>query len=144
MSKSYTTTKRKLGITEQAVGAVLSSCSCDVGSRLPRSRTDLRDGKSKEVKSEFHFTLNVQGSSPDEAAIVFSVNKEIPLQKEEHGFFTCVAELSMGCCYSYHYVVSCGGHRREEDFLSGERREVIPSRKREIVLDKFNELGKCP
>ena len=86
MSKSYTTTKRKLGITEQAVGAVLSSCSCDVCSRLPRSRTDLRDAKSKEVKSEFHFTLNVQGSSPDEVAIVFSANKEIPLQKEEHGF----------------------------------------------------------
>ena len=28
----------------------------------------------------------MQGSSPDEAAIVFSANKEVPLQKEEHGF----------------------------------------------------------
>ena len=100
--------------------------------------------KSNEVKSEFHFTLNVQGSSPDEAAIVFFCEQGDSIAERGTRFFTCVAELSMGCCYSYHYVVSCGGHRQEEDFLSGERREVIPSRKREIVLDKFNELGKCP
>ena len=96
MSKSYTTTKRKLGITEQAVGAVLSSCSCDVGSRLPRSRTDLRDAKSKEVKSEFHFTLNDQGSSPDETAIVFFCEQGYSIAERGTWFFYVCCRIDDG------------------------------------------------
>ena len=86
MEKWYTTTKRKLGITDQAVadnGAVLSSCSGDVGSFLTRLCTSLADSKSKEVKRKVRFTLNAQCAFPDESATVFSAHN-IPLQKKEH------------------------------------------------------------
>ena len=74
------------GITEQAVvdnDAVLSSCSSDVGSFLPRLRTNLADIKSKGVKREVRFTFNAQCAFPDESAIVFSAHK-ISLQEKEH------------------------------------------------------------
>ena len=86
VEKWYTTTKRKLGVTDQAVadnGAVLSSCSGDVGSFLPRLCRSLADRKSKEVKREVRFTFNAQCAFPDESAIVFSAHK-ISLQKKEH------------------------------------------------------------
>ena len=86
MEKWYTTTKRKLGVTDQAVadnGAVLSSCSGDVGSFLPRLCTSLADRKSKEVKRKVRFTVNAQCAFPDESPTVFSAHN-IPLQKKEY------------------------------------------------------------
>ena len=84
VDKWYKTTKRKLGKTEQAVaddGPVLSSCSDDVGSFLPQTRTSLADRKSEVRKVTV--TWNAKCSFPDESAIVFSAHK-IPLQKKEH------------------------------------------------------------
>ena len=94
VEKGYTTTKRNLRITEQVVavkGAVLSSCSSDVGPFLPRLHTSLADRKSKEVKSKVHFTLNTQCSFPDESAInrLFCTQDSLCRKKNTINFYVC-------------------------------------------------------
>ena len=94
------------------------------------------------LESEFHIVVDVTAGSqkPDRAVAVFLPDLEVALEAEEDGIFSAILRLSVGSLYSYRYVVWCGDKFARE---SGTR-EVIPSKKREIVLDKFNDPGKQP
>ena len=132
MSKSYTTTNTKLGITEQAVGAVLSSCSCDVGSRLPRSRTDLRDAKSKEVKSEFYFTLNVQALHLMRQRQFFLRTRRFHRRKRNTVFFYVCCRIVDGLLLfiplRLYLVVATDG--KKTSFRAREERRFLPGSER--------------
>ena len=134
-------------MTEQAfanAGAVLSSGRCGIGFLLLRTSTCLfkRNSKEKDVKNKACFILNVQGSFRW-GSVRLPFEQDSFAGRRTQLFFICVIELLVSCCYSYHHVKSCNGHQRQKTFVWS-REELTSSRKREMVLDKFNELDKCP
>ena len=62
---------------------------------------------------------------------------EVVLQVEEEGVVSAVVEMRRGAAYKYKYRL----YRKSRPLDEEEDWEVIPSRKRELVLDKFNEPG---
>ena len=92
---------------------------------------------------EFHFVLDVgsiKAFCPDRAAVRFSgANRDVQMQLEEDGIFGAVVMLTPVHCYTYRYVVWHDDEWRREE----EDREVIPSKKREIIIETFNEYGEC-
>ncbi len=142
--KVYTTTQRKLGITKDfVVSTVRSACPDDA------CRQSLTPSGAPRC-TEFHFVLDassVRSTSLCRVAVSFGSEDQagctrevVAMAAEEKGVFSAVLELQRGSAYHYHYVVwqdqSRASVEEERD------RAVIPSKKREIVMEEFNVHGK--
>ena len=150
LGKSYTTTRRRLGITEAFVReAIRSACgnsACERGAYAPFPAERKSSIAVESRASEVHFTLDISDvprPRPSSYSIVFlsddisAPEHEVVLQVEEEGVVSAVVEMRRGAAYKYKYRL----YRESRPLDEEEDREVIPSRKRELVLDKFNEPG---
>ena len=144
LRKSYTTTKRRLGVTEAFVSETIrSSCgnaACERGAFAPSLAVHKSSVAVESRSSEVHFTLDicdVPRPLPSSYSVVFLTDDpsapehEVVLQVEEEGLMSAVVEMRCGAAYRYKYRLYREGKPLDEE----EDREVFPSRKRELVLE---------
>jgi len=118
----------------------LSCCQCKETHH--RREAKIAPASSKKLAhTEFHFLLDTgaRGHKYDRAVILFGeTDHQVEMVKEEEGVFSAVVEMAVACSYNYTYHVWEG----DESFKEAAPREVIPSKRREVILDKFNEFCK--
>ena len=153
LRKSKTTTKRRLGITEAFVSeTILFTCgnpACKRGAFAP-SPCWLCVSRSSQSRAEHRKTISLWTSAtclvPVPAATSRSVvflsdvpsvlDHEAVLQVEE-GVMSAVVEMRCGAACKYKYRLYREGRPLDKE----EDKEVSPSLKRELILDKLNESG---
>lgn len=107
-----------------------------------QSATGSRPSNSSTTSTEFHFCLDVAHVSQQPlltaAKLVFVSEEderyEVDMDREEAMVFTAVLHLRQASAYVYCYKLWRGKLCLEEE----KKREVIPSRKRELALDKYD------
>ncbi len=100
------------------------------------------------AKTELHFILDVvRLREATKASLVFlpgdSSGEELAFKMHQDqtrsSSYAVVVQAERCAAYKYLYRVWCGTKCKQEK----EEREVIPTKRRELVLDKYDEQGKC-